>query len=51
VPDVTLAGPVAVSFGDANHGWIVGSSAAGAPIIAATADGGLTWTKQGPTGK
>ncbi|HEV2909115.1 MAG TPA: hypothetical protein VGX02_07545 [Candidatus Eremiobacteraceae bacterium] len=51
VPDVTLAGPVAVSFGDANHGWIVGSSAAGAPIIAATADGGLTWTKQGPSGK
>jgi len=47
VLDVTLAGPVAVSFPDAQHGWVVGSSALGAPVIAATSDGGLTWTKQG----
>lgn len=47
VPDVTLAGPTAIAFGDSMHGWVVGSSASGAPVIAATADGGLTWTKQG----
>ncbi|MBV8082066.1 MAG: hypothetical protein JO293_01815 [Candidatus Eremiobacteraeota bacterium] len=46
VPDVTAAGPIAISFSDAQHGWVVGSSAQGAPVIDVTADGGLTWTKQ-----
>ncbi|MBV8172218.1 MAG: hypothetical protein JO219_09855 [Candidatus Eremiobacteraeota bacterium] len=46
VPDVTLAGPVAISFADAQHGWVVGSSSAGAPVVAATWDGGMTWSKQ-----
>jgi photosystem II stability/assembly factor-like uncharacterized protein len=48
VPDVTVAGPVAVSFADDKHGWVVGTSANGSPVIAATADGGLTWTRQHP---
>jgi photosystem II stability/assembly factor-like uncharacterized protein len=47
VPDVTLAGPVAMSFPDSQHGWVVGTSVSGAPVIAASADGGITWTKQG----
>jgi photosystem II stability/assembly factor-like uncharacterized protein len=46
VPDVTLAGPIAISFSDAQHGWVVGTTANGAPVVDATADGGLTWTKQ-----
>jgi len=46
VPNITLAGPVAISFGDATHGWVVGSGLGGIPIVNATADGGLTWTQQ-----
>jgi len=46
VPDVTLAGPVAMSFPDSQHGWVVGTSAGNTPVIAASADGGITWTKQ-----
>lgn len=46
VPNITLNGPVAISFGDATHGWVVGSGLGGTPVVDATADGGLTWTQQ-----
>jgi photosystem II stability/assembly factor-like uncharacterized protein len=46
VPDVSIAGPIAVSFADARHGWIVGTSANGTPVVESTANGGTTWTRQ-----
>ena len=46
VPNITLTGPVAISFGDITHGWVVGSGLGGIPVVDATADGGLTWTQQ-----
>ena len=34
-----------VVFGDAQHGWVVGSSAIGVSTIWCTEDGGITWQK------
>jgi len=48
VPDVTIAGPIAISFADATHGWVVGTTANGSPVVEATANGGTTWTRQHP---
>jgi photosystem II stability/assembly factor-like uncharacterized protein len=48
VPDVTVAGPIALSFADATHGWVVGTSANGTPVVEVTANGGTTWTRQHP---
>lgn len=48
VPDITVAGPIAVSFADATHGWVVGTSADGSPAVETTANGGATWTRQHP---
>ena len=37
-----------ISFVDANHGWAVGNATfPGGPVIVATTDGGVTWTRQG----
>ena len=44
IPEVTNRGPIAVSFADATHGWVIGTSASGSPVIEATANGGTTWT-------
>ncbi len=35
-----------IGFGDANHGWAVGSTPGGGGLIAATTNAGVTWTNQ-----
>jgi photosystem II stability/assembly factor-like uncharacterized protein len=35
-----------IAFGDANHGWAVGSTPSGGGLIAATTNAGVTWTNQ-----
>jgi outer membrane protein assembly factor BamB len=42
----TGANLVAVDFIDARHGWAVGSTPLLVPVVAATSDGGRTWTTQ-----
>lgn len=46
IPELTF-GPVALSFADADHGWVVGTANELA-IILATSDGGRTWMRQYP---
>ena len=45
IPDIMPSNPLAVSFVDSTHGWIVGASASGRSIIATTVDGGRSWTR------
>lgn len=44
IPGLTF-GPVALSFPDPDHGWVVGN-ADGRAAIYATRDGGLSWSEQ-----
>lgn len=46
IPDLTF-GPVALSFPDPDHGWVVGNIN-GRPVIYATGDGGKTWLERHP---
>ena len=45
VPGLRGAGPVALTFVDAAHGWVVGQSGQGSAIVA-TSNGGQTWARQ-----
>ncbi len=44
-PGLWGEGPVALTFVDAAHGWVVGQSGQGSAIVA-TSDGGQTWARQ-----
>src|SRR5712692_731198 len=47
IPFGTGAAFQSIAFADANHGWAVGSVVGvGGGLIAATTDGGVTWTSQ-----
>jgi len=45
VPGLAAEAPLAVTFVDATHGWVAGTTGRG-DIILATTNGGRTWTRQ-----